>query len=310
MKLLIDTDAGVDDAQAIMLAFCEPGVDVVGITTLTGNVHIQQVNPNVLTILEVMQRDVPVYAGCDRPLVQPWEDATDFHGSDGLGDYRDRPQLTRELQDEHAVAALLRLSREYVGELTLVALGPLTNIAMAARLDPDFPARIKDFVFMGGTIAARGNTPGLTAEYNIYTDPEAAFITLGAFPRSSMLSWETTLAHGFAWDKFNQLCAIDTINGRFFRAISQAAAERLQTIYARPAYLLPDPLAMAVALRPQLIQQSSDHYVTVELNGAHTRGQTVIDYMGISGKTPNVSIVQALDTDGVQAMFAAALASG
>lgn len=306
-KLLVDTDAGVDDAQAIMLALCEPGVDVVAITTLTGNVHIRQVNPNVLTILEVMNRAVPVYAGCDRPLVQPWEDAAEFHGKDGLGGYHDRPKLTRELQGEHAVPALLRLSREYAGELTLIALGPLTNIAMAARLDPDFPARIAHFAFMGGTIAAQGNTPGLTAEYNIYTDPEAAFITLDAFPHSTMLSWETTLQHGFAWDKFNQLCAIDTTNGRFFRSISQATAERLQTTYARPAYLLPDPLAMAVTLRPQLIKQSSDHFVTVELNGAHTRGQTVIDYTGISGRQPNVSIVQALDTDGVHAMFVDAL---
>ena len=307
-KLLIDTDAGVDDAQAIMLALCEPGVDVVGITTLTGNVHIRQVNPNVLTILEVMNRDVPVYAGCDRPLVQPWEDAAEFHGSDGLGGYHDRPALTRSLEDEHAVPALLRLSREYAGELTLIALGPLTNIAAAIRLDPDFPARIKHFAFMGGTIAAQGNTPGLTAEYNIYTDPEAAFITLDAFDDATMLSWETTLWHGFAWDKFNQLCEIDTINGRFFRAISQATAERLQTTYARPAYLLPDPLAMAVTLRPQLVQQSSDHFVTVELNGAHTRGQTVIDYTGISRQKPNVTIVQALDTDGVHAMFVDALA--
>lgn len=307
-KLLVDTDAGVDDAQAIMLALCEPGVDVVAITTLTGNVHIRQVNPNVLTILEIMNRDVPVYAGCDRPLVQPWEDAAEFHGNDGLGGFHDRPALTRSLQGEHAVPALLRLSQEYAGELTLIALGPLTNIAMAARLDPDFPARIEHFVFMGGTIAAQGNTPGLTAEYNIYTDPEAAFITLDAFPHSTMLSWETTLQHGFAWDKFNQLCDIDTVNGRFFRAISQATAERLQTTYARPAYLLPDPLAMAATLRPQLIQQSSDHFVTVELNGVYTRGQTVIDYTGISGQQPNVSIVQALDTDGVHAMFVDALA--
>ena len=306
-KLIIDTDAGVDDAQAILLALREPGVEVTAITTLTGNVHIRQVNPNVLTILEIMQRDVPVFAGCDRPLVQPWEDAAEFHGGDGLGDFRDRPTLTRQLEDEHAVLALLRLTRQAPGELTVIALGPLTNVAAAIRLDPDFPARVKQFAFMGGTIAAQGNTPVVTAEYNIYTDPEAAAITLDAFPQATMLSWETTLQHGFAWDKFNQLCAIDTAAGRFFRAISQATAERLQTTYARPAYLLPDPLAMAVTLRPQLIQRSSDKYVTVELQGAHTRGQTVIDWTGIGGRAPNVRIVQALDTAGVHAMFVEAL---
>ena len=307
MKMIIDTDAGVDDAQAIMLALTHPGVDVLAITTLTGNVHIRQVNPNVLTILEIMQADVPVYAGIDRPLIQPWEDAAEFHGGDGLGDFRDRPPLSRALEAEHAVLALLRLSREYAGELTLVALGPLTNIAAAIRLDPEFPARIKQFVFMGGTIAAHGNTPNLTAEYNIYTDPEAAFITLAAYADATMLSWETTLAHGFTWDKFNALCAIDTVAGRFFDKISRQTAQRLQAIYKRPAYLLPDPLAMAVTLQPDLVQQSGKFFVTVELNGQHTRGQTVIDYNYMSGNAPNVHVIQALDTDGVHALFVAAL---
>ncbi len=309
MKMIIDTDAGVDDAQAIMLALCDPAVDVLAITTLTGNVHIRMVNPNVLTILEVMNRDVPVYAGIDRPLIQEWEDAAEFHGGDGLGNFQDRPALTRRIEDERAVPALLRLSREHEGELTLIALGPLTNIAAAVRLDPDFPARIKQFVFMGGTIAARGNTPIVTAEYNIYTDPEAAYITLDAFPDSTMLSWESTLAHGFPWDKFNALCAIDTVNGRFFQAISHETAQRLQDTYSRPAYLLPDPLAMAITLQPDLIQQSGKFYVTVELNGRSTRGQTVIDYNGINGNQPNVNIIQSLDTDGVYNMFVDALSS-
>ncbi len=309
MKLIIDTDAGVDDAQAIMLALADPAVDVLAITTLTGNVHIRQVNPNVLTILEILNRDIPVYAGIDRPLIQPWEDAAEFHGGDGLGNFHDRPALTRQIEDEHAVLALLRLSRQYAGEITLIALGPLTNIAAAIRLDPDFPARVQQFVFMGGTIAARGNTPIVTAEYNIYTDPEAAAITLDAFADSTMLSWETTLAHGFPWDQFNALCAIDTVSGRFFKRISQETAHRLQDTFARPAYLLPDPLAMAITLQPALIQQSAKYHVSVELNGARTRGQTVIDYIGdfINGATPNCNIIQGLDTNGVYELFTAAL---
>ncbi len=307
MKLVIDTDAGVDDAQAIMLALTHPDVDVLAITTLTGNVHIRQVNPNVLTILEIMNKDVPVFAGIDRPLIHEWEDAAEFHGGDGLGGYDDRPPLTRAIEDEHAVLALLRLSREHDGELTVIALGPLTNLAAAIRLDPDFPSRVKQFVFMGGTIAAHGNTPIVTAEYNIYTDPEAAYITLAAFDDATMLSWETTLAHGFAWDKFNALCAIETAAGRFFDKISSKTAQRLQHTYRRPAYLMPDPLAMAILLSPELISQSGKYFVTVELNGAFTRGQTVIDYNHMSGKAPNVNVIQALDTDGVYQMFVSAL---
>ena len=307
MKMIIDTDAGVDDAQAIMLALADPAVDLLAITTLTGNVHIRQVNPNVLTILEVFGRDVPVYAGIDRPLVQPWEDAAEFHGGDGLGNFQERPALTRQLEDEHAVLALLRLSREYDGEITLVALGPLTNIAAAIRLDPAFPARIKRFVFMGGTIAARGNTPVVTAEYNIYTDPEAAYITLDAFSDATMLSWETTLAHGMPWAQFNALCEIDTVGGRFFAGISRETAKRLKETYDRPAYLLPDPLAMAITLDPSLVLRAMKLPVSVELNGALTRGQTVIDHTDISGAADNVNVIYGLDTDGVYELFVQAL---
>lgn len=309
MKMIIDTDAGVDDAQAILLALAAPTVDLIGITTLTGNVHINHVNPNVLTILEIVGRDVPVYAGIDRPLISEWEDAAEFHGEDGLGGYTNRPALTRSIQQEHAVMALLRLSREHAGEITLVALGPLTNIATAIRIDPEFPSRIKKFVFMGGTIAAHGNTPNLTAEYNIYTDPEAAFITLQAFPESTMLSWETTLTHGFSWDQFNTLCAMNTKAGTFFKNISSRTGIELRDHYKRPAYLLPDPLAMAITLKPELITETTHNFVTVELNGAHTRGQTVVDYIKNGRHTPNVHIVHRLDTQGVYQMFVEALST-
>ena len=307
MKMIIDTDAGVDDAQAIMLALTDPDVDVKAITTLTGNVHINHVIPNVLTILQVMDYDVPVYAGIDRPLVSEWEDAEEFHGSDGLGNYQDRPELTRTIENENAVLALLRLSKEYDGELTLVALGPLTNIAMAIRLDPDFPSRIKQFVFMGGTIAAHGNTPNLTAEYNIYTDPEAAFITLQAFEESTMLSWETTLAHTITWEQFDHLCSIDTVNGQFFKNISQLSGDRVRNRPINPGFYLPDPLAMAITLKPELIIESTHNFVTIELNGQHTRGQTVIDYSRYNLHTPNVHIIHHLDRDGVYQMFVDAL---
>ena len=307
MKMIIDTDAGVDDAQAIILALADPKVDVIAITTLTGNVHIRHVVPNVLTILQAMEMDIPVFAGIDRPLVSEWEDAEEFHGEDGLGNYTDRPPVTRTLEDENAVLALLRLSKEYEGELTLVALGPLTNLAMAIRLDPDFSSRIKKFVFMGGTIAAHGNTPNLTAEYNIYTDPEAAFITIDAFKESTMLSWETTIAHGFTWEQFDALYAIDTPRGKFFKRISTETGNRQKNVNKSSSYVLPDPLAMAITLKPELIIESTHNFVTVELNGRHTRGQTVIDYRKRNMNTPNCHIIHRVNTAGMYQMFVDAL---
>ncbi len=308
MKMIIDTDAGVDDAQAIILALADPNVDVKAITTLTGNVHIRHVVPNVLTILQAMESDVPVYAGIDRPLVSEWEDAEEFHGEDGLGNYTDRPPVTRTIEDENAVLALLRLSKEYEGELTLVALGPLTNLAMAIRLDPDFPSRIKQFVYMGGTISAHGNTPNLTAEYNIYTDPEAAFITIDAFKESTMLSWETTLSHGLTWEQFDHLCSMDTPRATFFNRISTEAGRR-QRANEGGSYLLPDPLAMAITLKPELIIESTHNFVTVELNGRHTRGQTIVDYRSPNrgAYTPNTHIIHRLDRDCMYQMFVDAL---
>ncbi|MAU10935.1 MAG: nucleoside hydrolase [Anaerolineaceae bacterium] len=302
MKLLIDTDAGVDDAQALMLVLTAPDVQVEAITTITGNVHINNVNQNVLTILDVFNADIPVYAGTDRPLVSAWERLVhEIHGEDGMGDWPQRPPTQRQLQTEHAVNAIVRLVNEQPGELTLVTLGPLTNIALAVRIDPDLPKKVKGLVFMGGAIAARGNTDNVTAEFNIFCDPEAAFIALEAFPHSTMLSWETTLAHPIPMDTFSKLMLGPTASSKFLKGISTHTFDYCVQ-RGITGYLLPDPLAMAIVLNPAIIQQSADYHVTVELSGALTRGQTVIDYRG-RGKHPNCTIVEKVDIEAVIAMF-------
>lgn len=302
MRLIIDTDAGVDDAQALMLALAQPGVAVEAITTLTGNVHVDKVVPNALTVLDVMGKDAPVFRGADRPLLADWLPEEHVHGGDGLGNMPNRPPARRQAESEHAVQALLRLANAAPGVYTLVALGPLTNIALACRLDPSFPSKIKQFVFMGGTIRAQGNTPNLTSEWNIYCDPEAAYITLNAFPLATMLSWETTVQHPFLWPQYEALWSLDSDRARFMRAIDGVTVQLLKG-YGYDGYLLPDPLAMAITLDPGLIQRSSDHYVTVELHGTHTRGQTIIDYLARSKRPANVRIVSELNTSGVYEMF-------
>lgn len=309
MRLLIDTDAGVDDAQAIMMALRQPGATVEAITTVTGNVHVKHVNRNVLTVLDVMGADVPVYPGADQPLVPGyWAAEARIHGEDGLGGYPNRPATSRQLHDEPAAAALIRLASEAPGQYTLVALGPLTNIALACRLDPLFPDKIHKLVFMGGTISALGNTKNVTAEFNIYSDPEAAEIVLDAFAQSTMLSWETTLKHPFSWEQYDALAATDTPAGRFFRDTTITTVDYLRQFRQVRGYLLPDPLAMAITLRPDLIGDSALHFVRVELQGRATRGQTVIDYMGLLEREPNVNVVTGLDTAGVYALYQQMLA--
>ncbi|MBN1680228.1 MAG: nucleoside hydrolase [Anaerolineae bacterium] len=304
MRLIIDTDAGVDDAQAIMMALTSPGVTVEAITTVTGNVHVDHVYRNVFTVLEIMQGDAPVYRGADHPLLpDSWHPEERVHGSDGLGEYHDRPPTRRQLEDEPAAVALVRLANENPGELTLIALGPLTNIALACKLDPAFPQKIRQFAFMGGTIEARGNTEALTAEFNVFCDPEAAAIVLSGFPDALMLSWETTLRHPFAWDDFDALTAIGTTAARFLRDITAHSHKFLRVVLADYGFLLPDPLAMAVTLDPALILGSERRYVTVELEGRHTRGQTVIDHFGTLRRDPNIMIVTGVDTAGVYALY-------
>lgn len=304
MRLIIDTDAGVDDAQALMLALADPGVRVEAITTVTGNVHVDKVVHNVFTVLDVMGARAPVYRGADQPLVPGfWEPEERVHGADGLGGYRGKRQTNGQVAPEPAALALVRLVDQAPGELTIVALGPLTNLALACRLDPSFPAKVKALVFMGGTISALGNTRNLTAEFNAFCDPEAALITLDAFPAATMLSWETTLKHSFRWEQYDALARLGTPRASFFGAITAPTIAYLRQFDQVPGYLLPDPLAMAIALDPGLITAGEHLYVTMELQGRLTRGQTVIDYLGTSGRDPNVHVVTGVDTEGVYGRF-------
>jgi purine nucleosidase len=300
MRLIIDTDAGIDDAQAIMLALARPGVQVEAITTVCGNVDLDKVIANVFTTLDIMGSKVPVYRGASEPLIAAWSAET-VHGADGLGNYQPRPLSERSVESEHAVNALLRLTNTYPGELTLLALAPMTNLALATRLDPTFPTKIKEFVFMGGAHSAKGNTPNVTAEWNVYCDPEAAYITLKTFAQARMITWETTLDHPLTWAQYDQLAAIPTKAGAFFKKISDFFADSEQRLTGN--YLIPDPLAMAVALEPSIIRKSAPHYVTVELGGTHSRGQTVIDHGKRLRQAANVEIVTELDIQAVYEMF-------
>jgi purine nucleosidase len=305
MRLIIDTDAGVDDAEAILMALTEPNVTVEAITTVTGNVHVDQVNKNICTILQVAGQNVPVYSGATLPLVEPWlGGAVGVHMNDGLGDWDDRPPCELKLEPEHAANALVRLANENPGALTLIAIGPLTNVALAVRLDPTFPQKIKQFVFMGGTINAVGNTTTPTAEFNIFCDPEAAQIVLDAFPTSTMVSWETTLEHPFTIEMYKELCSKDTPLSKFYLGITDKLVRLFRSLMPVPLYLLPDPLAMAITLYPELILERESRPVTVELNGTHTRGQTVVNYTRYAAEqTPNVDIIKRIDVDGVYAAF-------
>ncbi|MCC6905651.1 MAG: nucleoside hydrolase [Anaerolineae bacterium] len=301
-RLVIDTDTGVDDAQALLMAFAHPDTRVEAILSVAGNVGVDKTTPNILKVLDVVGRDVPVYRGCDRPIVFTPESGEDAHGNDGLGG-ADLPASSRTVEREHAVNALIRLANEHPGELTLVALGPLTNVALATRLDPDLPQKIKALFIMGGAVHSMGNTQNMSAEFNIYYDADAAHIVFSEWPMLTMSDWEITMRQGLTGEQAEALRSAPTPRGAFFRKITDYTINR----FGLEPFLLPDPLAMAAALDPECVARAEKRYVEIELTGQRTRGQTTVDWRGWSGKTPNANIVLEYDMDRVFALLRAAV---
>jgi len=300
IELIIDTDAGIDDAQAILLAAGTPGVAIAAITTLSGNVHVDKVTRNVLLTLDAAGKRVPVYRGADRPLVNPLWAAEDVHGEDGLGNV-DYPVPPIALESEHAALALTRMAAAHPRRYTLVAIGPLTNVALATRLDPSFPNNLANFVFMGGAYAAIGNT-NIVAEFNVHTDPEAAAIVLDTFPRVTMVSWELSLDFAIAYDEFIRLRSQHNPRLDFFNRISAYILDKF-CANGNEALPMPDPLAVALAIDPTLATEQVDAHVHVELAGTLTRGQTVVHWKG----DPRVKVIKKVDAPRFWAMMKRAL---
>jgi purine nucleosidase len=293
-KIIIDTDPGVDDAHAILLALAHPEVNVVAITTVNGNVSLENTTANALKILDIADKNIPVFAGCSAPLINSPVHASFVHGMDGLGDC-DVPASRRKAEQEHAVNALVRLGNEQPGEIILVCIGPLTNLAVALRLDQDLPAKFKKIVIMGGAHHSRGNTVNVTAEFNFFTDPEAAAMVLAAWKMATILTWETTLAHLLTGEDLTQIFNLKTSKSRFFEETSQIIRSFICNELHQDVLFAPDGLAMAVAIEPQIIKHSENHFVSVELSGTNTRGQMCVDWMGTGKKSANVEIVMEID---------------
>jgi purine nucleosidase len=290
--IVIDTDPGVDDAHAILMAFAHPATKVEALTTVAGNVPLERATLNALTILEVIGKDVPVYPGCADALVIPTPRRAISHGVDGLAD-SGYPSPARQANGEHAALALIRLANERPGELTLAAIGPLTNLALATRLDPALPQKYKRLIVMGGAIHAKGNSWERAAEFNFYCDPEAAAIVFQSWPGLWLIPWETTLAHALQPEQVAALSQGSSPRAELFRrTIRHRFVEQNEK---KKVLFEPDPLALAVALEPEIAQRVEKHYIEIELAGKLTRGQTVIDWDNLTGREPNVNVVMEVD---------------
>ena len=305
VRLVIDTDPGVDDAHAILMALAHPDVRVEAITAVAGNVDVHKTTANACHILDAAGRDVPVFSGADAALIARNPPADYVHGNDGLGDSH-LPPSKRQVSNEHAVNALIRLANENPGELTLVAIGPLTNIALATCLDPSLPSKYKKLVVMGGAIRAQGNTTPL-AEFNTHSDPEAAEIVFKGWPMVTLVSWETTMAHMFDEKQVDILWNKKSSRGEFFRLITGNILKFIEKNLGRRVLFAADFLAVAAAIEPSIVTKAEKKYLEVELQGKHSRGQTIVDWMGVHQQEPNVELVIDMDQQRLFELFDLAL---
>ncbi len=305
---LIDTDTASDDAVALIMALRHPEVRVAGITVVAGNVPLEQATRNAIYTAELCGRgDVPVYSGASKPLTRECEHATWFHGEDGLGNQNYPPPRGR-CRDTPAAEAVVRIVHENPG-LTLVTLGPLTNVAIALQRDPKIARKIARCVVMGGAPCCEGNvTPA--AEYNIWVDPEAARAVFhSGMPVIEMVGWQ--LCRGDANLREADIAAVralDTPLAHFAIDCNAVAMEANRAQSGEIGIALPDPVAMAVALDPSVCTKRSTHHVDIETQSDLTRGMTVVDRLDVvddprnrgvwssfAGRPKNVSVCWEID---------------
>jgi purine nucleosidase len=292
-KLIIDTDAGIDDAIAILMALAASDCEVVAITAVSGNVPLDLVTRNVGIVLDAAgSGPLPIFRGADRPLLLPAVHAAYVHGQDGLGD-AGFPTSSRPIDPEPAAQALVRVARENPGA-TLIALGPLTNVALALALEPNLPQLLAGAVLMGGAVRAHGNvTP--VAEFNIYADAEAAAMVFARGLNPTVLDWEATLATPVPWGIWDELLDAGPIGKRFVAPMTTEHARRGRE-RGRPGILWPDPLAMAVLLDPACATIYPAR-VDVDTSRGVGHGMTAVDTIGRSGQPHNAQIVAEVNLE-------------
>ena len=279
-KFLVDTDTASDDAVALIMALRSPDVEVVGITTVAGNVEVRQASRNALYTAELCGANVPVFTGAEKPLKRAHQSADWFHGKDGLGDHG-YAAPRREPEKLAAWDAIVELVEAHPG-LVMVTLGPLTNVALALQRAPEIARKVSRCVVMGGAPCCEGNvTPA--AEYNIWCDPEAARIVVRSGLPVELVGWH--LCRGDAvlnLQDIEKVLGFGTPVAKFAIECNSRAKEAYFVQTGEHGISLPDPVAMAVALKEEIVASASEHWMDVETESALTLGMTVVDRLNVA----------------------------
>ena len=323
--IIIDCDTGIDDSLALLYACASPDAEIIAVTCVAGNVDARQVAENTRAVLELAGRqDVEVALGRETPLVRPLVTTPETHGPRGIG-YAELPPPSRPLSGRHAVDVFIEEARRRPGEITLVALGPLTNLAVAVLREPELPRLLKRLVIMGGAYRSPGNTAP-TTEWNMSVDPDSAKVVFTAFggsagvPRPVALGLDVTERAKLTPEHMTRLARRAgsrpndaLLTGEEVRpfgpeprsvaskAIIRFVADALRfymEFHSRfdgfYGAFIHDPLALAAALDPTLVKTEA-LTVDVELGGTLTTGETVTDWRRVWGRPPNVDVAVSAD---------------
>ncbi len=294
-KFIIDTDTASDDAVALVMALQQPDISVLGITVVAGNVPLPQAVQNALYTVELCGAAVPVYGGCAKPLLRQLSTAQEVHGRDGMGDIG-LPLHGRKPMASHAVDKLREMIRANAGEITLVTLGPLTNVALALLLEPELAGMVSQCFIMGGIGSGHGNVTPL-AEFNIWVDPEAAKIVFESGMNITMVGWDISWRYAtFDAAQADDIRSIGTELASFVVDIQATLTEYAQAETGLAGFDLPDPITMAAAIDPKVIDYQR-YRVDVTTGEGLERGLTVVDILGVTGRPPQVEVATRADRE-------------
>ena len=309
-KFIIDADTGSDDAVAILLALRDPSVEILGISIVSGNVPLELGILNTKSTMELCEQDIKVYAGSNKPLLREYKEIhnlDDFmdhvksespisvsgqcvHGIDGMGDIGIYPK-NKTYEKESGVDFLIKSLNEQPNEITVVTLGPLTNIAKAIEKDSSIIEKVKHCYVMGGTSDGSGNVSA-AAEYNIWVDPEAAKIVFDSGMKITMVGWDNSYKYAMLKeDEMSLLKSLKTKYADFSVDIQKTLIDLTFRTYGFYGFDLPDPITMAIALDNKIIEESQQLDVIVDTRDGLTRGQTIVDYFGVENKHKNIRVV-------------------
>ncbi|MEJ8545196.1 nucleoside hydrolase [Brevibacillus borstelensis] len=301
-KVILDVDTGIDDALGIMLAVKSGRFDILGITTVNGNVSLAKATENTLKVLEFLgaEKEIPVVCGADRPIIRPTFFEHRVHGEDGLGGALRDASVKTQTATGFAPDFLIENVLRHDGEVTLIMTAPLTNLAVAVRKCPEIVRHVKEVIVMGGVVKDFGNvTP--TAEYNIYVDPEAAKIVFHAgFPKLTLVGLDVTRKALLTEEHIAKLG--DTPIGQY---VKTSTGDYMQRYFERNgvrACAMHDPLAVGVALQKDLVT-TRRLFVDVETRSELCDGQTVCDFQNRLAQTPNMDVCLEVDADAFLDLF-------